>query len=95
MITKQTLNYMENKIRVAKITGEEALAEVLTLEYKRLEKIHAIHENKRKKTLNNLIQKLEQPEMFLESFEAACAKPEEDIPLEDVFPFVFPDHLGQ
>lgn len=63
MITKNTLIFMENKIRVAKITGEQALAEVLSTEYKRLQKIHAIHENKRKSTLNKLIQELEQPRL--------------------------------
>lgn len=61
MITGHTLDRMRRQIEVANLQGNTTLAVKLTKELKRLTKVHAIHENMRKVTLNKLIQELEQP----------------------------------
>lgn len=64
MITRNTLDILRHRMETASLLGEVALYYKLKSEHKRLTKIHAIHENKRKSVLNKLIQELEQPRLF-------------------------------
>lgn len=64
MITMSSIITLRNKIDTNRWLGDWEMVDKLTLELKRINKIRAIQENKRKATLNKLIQELEQPRLF-------------------------------